>query len=64
MLLHEALTHIHSQIKPRLFFGASLTLRVSDSFDCSYDGERGQKKFKSQNHPKRLYESCPTSSPN
>ena len=27
MLLHEGLTHIYSQIKPRLLFGESLTLR-------------------------------------
>ena len=26
MLLHEGLTHIHSQIKPRLLFGESFTL--------------------------------------
>ena len=29
MLLHEVLTHIHSQIKPRLHFGESFTLNMS-----------------------------------
>ena len=28
MLLHEDLTHIQSQIKPRLLFGESFTLRL------------------------------------
>ena len=28
MLLHEGLTHIHSQKKPRLHFGKSFTLIV------------------------------------
>ena len=28
-LLHEGLTHIHSQKKPRLHFGESFTLKVS-----------------------------------
>ena len=27
MLLHKGLTHIHSQIKPKLLFGESFTLR-------------------------------------
>ena len=30
MLLHEGLTHIHSQIKPNLHFGESFTLTVSE----------------------------------
>ena len=29
MLLHEGLTHIQSQIKPRLLFGESFTLMLS-----------------------------------
>ena len=28
MLLHKGLTHTHSQIKPRLLFGESFTLRI------------------------------------
>ena len=31
MLLHEGLTHIHSQLKPRLLFGESFTLKWDSS---------------------------------
>ena len=32
MLLHEGLTHIHSQIKPKLLVGESFTLRAFGQF--------------------------------
>ena len=32
MLSHEGLTHIHSQIKPRLLFGESFTLKMISLF--------------------------------
>ena len=32
MLLHEGLTHIQSQIKPRLLFGKSLILMLHEHY--------------------------------
>ena len=38
MLLHEGLTHIHSQIKPWLLFGESFTL-ISEQAICLISSE-------------------------
>ena len=43
MHLHESLTHIQSQIKPRLLFGESFTLSFRQTFNKSTDDSQDVK---------------------